>query len=668
MMALGALSVAFLPSSIGSSATELPDYEPVDFGTEIRKANYELDPNIPIMSAKSSSFGPNSAGEEGDLMYYLSLDTVLGQYFFDVYECRASGLIAEVWVQVNMSFPDDRPDPVVTDDQVHYLLDEFENNIYDKDTSVFGTPDELNGSNSLLEALGYFPEGYYFNEDAKNLIFVSNVRDDAYYNSSYPYYIAGFYSPTYEAYFDRNIITIDTNDWENRMGPDVARPYLYESIIAHEYQHLIHDDYNGEDETFMNEACSLYAEPLCGYPIDWGQVLRFLETPDNSLTVWGDQGDINILADYGSSFLWAMYLSDHYGGEDFIGHFVQAGIPGIDGINAALEYFGHREDFEDVYHDWRIANLIQCGCGKYNYKSFDLSEEAEYDLHIHNVDPETPDWIQGSDFGTTVTYDGHDTGISTLSPYGSDYIRMDFEEWRLNFAKLYFNGDDVALVDGWEMTEFGWYSGADDLMNALLGGEVYVDPSDPTLYLSTYWEVEDYWDFAFVQISTDDGETWISLENEYTTSEHDPNAHPDVVDNLPGITEYVGEVVDMTFDLSAYAGEDVLLGFRYVTDWATYYEGWYLFDVKVGETTPDLAPIYPDASFMVTVVAARETHRGTFYFLYDIRLNDSNYGSAYLFPKWADYVVLIVSTTQDQGFADYSLKLKTRRQHHRFGR
>jgi len=51
-----------------------------------------------------------------------------------------------------------------------------------------------------------------------------------------------------------------------------------------------------------------------------------------------------------------------------------------------------------------------------------------------------------------------------------------------------------------------WYSGAENLMNVLLLGEAYVDEADPILSFNTYWDIEDYWDFGFVQVSTDTGD------------------------------------------------------------------------------------------------------------------------------------------------------------------
>ena len=186
-------------------------------------------------------------------------------------------------------------------------------------------------------------------------------------------------------------------------------------------------------------------------------------------------------------------------------------------------------------------------------------------------------------------------------------------------------------------------------MDVLLVGEVYVAEADPFLYLNTYWDIEDYWDYGFVQVSTDDGATWTSLENAYTTSLHDPAAHPNIVDNLPGITEYVGAVLDISFDLSAYVNQDVLIGFRYMTDWATVYEGWYIFDANVGGVALDLAPSYPPAEFMVTLVAFTDDR----FEIIDLDLNEMNYYLGSLIREDWDSVVLIVSVIHDQGFSDY---------------
>ncbi|HPV07804.1 MAG TPA: immune inhibitor A, partial [Aggregatilineales bacterium] len=77
------------------------------------------------------------------------------------------------------------------------------------------------------------------------------------------------------------------------------------------------------------------------------------------------------------------------------------------------------------------------------------------------------------------------------------------------------------------------------------------------------------WDFAYVTVSTDGGQTWDILETPYTTTE-DPHGnsygpgytgrsadHPDA--NAEG---WLHEAID----LSAYAGQEIMIGFEMLTD------------------------------------------------------------------------------------------------------
>jgi len=177
MMLLSALSVAFIPSSTGSVATELPDYEPMDYGPKIRNADYEINGEIPLTSeiySSSSSSGPRSAGVKGEVKLFLYLDDYYGYYDFAAFECRAVGIVAEVWVQLDLSYPegDPREYPNVTDTQVNYLLDEFDYNIYPIDTQYFGTPNSHNGSAATLPGMVGLPADYYYNLEARNIIMV----------------------------------------------------------------------------------------------------------------------------------------------------------------------------------------------------------------------------------------------------------------------------------------------------------------------------------------------------------------------------------------------------------------------------------------------------------------------------------------------------------------
>ncbi|MBY8991924.1 MAG: immune inhibitor A [Candidatus Lokiarchaeota archaeon] len=632
------------------SNTESIELVPIDIGYELRTkelpirgsfSQHDTTPGLMIASLDYYAVG--------DLLDWLILDDYTGETFFDTFELRSIGATVELWVQVDMAYPDGRDVPVVTDEQANYMLEEFEIDIAPVCNDYFGEPDFHNGSNSQLVIDGVVPEGTYEDNSGRTVILVSNIRDEAYYSRSYPYYIVGFYWSYFERQFDRNIISIDSADWENRVGDDAARPNLYEATVAHEYQHLIHDDYNPEDDIFMNEGCSMYAEPLCGYPIDWGSINSFLATPDNSLTVWGDQGDINILADYGQGLLWSIYLSDHYGGAEFISYFVKTGIPGIEGINNALNYFGATETFEEVFYDWTLANILhtnEIGNGKYNYLTIDLGCEDADPIRVYEVKRPWLPPTNGVDFGQTKTILHKNTDVYLVGSYGTDYFMLSGLSESMS-QEFIFDGDDVAKPPIWTRVDqdgdgdLEWYSTTagpekDLSMNTIID----VPTGTVTLSFNTYFDIEELWDYGFVQISENNGETWISLENEYTTIDHDPDAYPTIVENLPGLTGSFGWET-MNFNLTPYAGQTVLLSFRYMTDWGTENPGWWVDDIAVNDVLIDDAddlvvfttPPLPETDFEVSIV--------------DVTINNE-------IPSYTEVIKLSLDDITERGSLDLS--------------
>ena len=95
---------------IKSTTPELPDYIPIDKGPEIRAANYPIDLN----TLPKDPEDPVPYYDVGDYAYWLALDDYMGYYFFDVFQLRAISDNCEVWVQVDLSWPegDPRPAPV----------------------------------------------------------------------------------------------------------------------------------------------------------------------------------------------------------------------------------------------------------------------------------------------------------------------------------------------------------------------------------------------------------------------------------------------------------------------------------------------------------------------------------------------------------------------------
>ncbi|UCC20162.1 MAG: immune inhibitor A [Promethearchaeota archaeon] len=658
MGTIGLISVSAAPSE-----EMLPIYQPIDLGYKIRSTHHPLI-NKGTFESTSESYDPLTGTyyELNDILEWPVADWVTYEDTWEPFELRAASSNVEVWVQCNLSYPegDTRSADVITDEQVNYMMEQFDDIIYPTVTTYFGIPHEHYGD----------PGGDYYNADGRNVLLISNIRDEMFYDRTYPYYIVGFFSPSYELDLDRNIITIDSMGWDRRTGEGTRQ--IYEATTAHEYQHLIHDDYNPEDDDFMNEGCSMYSEPLCGYPLSWGDIEAYLATPDNSLTEWADQGDLNILADYGCSLLWAMYLSDHYG-DTFLSDFVASTTPGIEGINAVLDLYGKTETFDDVYHDWRLANLLHTdlyGDGKYNYISLDLADTDPTRVYKINR-PWFPERL-GIDFGTTKSYIKDDTGISMVSSYGSDYIRLG--GLKDDFNPIFvFNGDDYATPITWIKEDMDgdndleWYSTpalteSDVILETTLDLTSY---STATLSFDTFYNIEELWDYGFVQVSVD-GINWVSLANEYTTVLHDPQAYPEIIDNLPGITGVSGDWISMSFDLDDYAGSNIWLRFRYMTDWAFQEPGWWIDNVAINGIVIDNAddisafalPPPPPTEFMVTIIGVDSAGAYSDDRFTTVNLDGINEFSTPLAPYMTPdgYVLLIISPLI--GPADYAFEVQ----------
>ncbi len=343
------------------------------------------------IGAEESSEPATTFTYDGGTKYFLNRNNSL-----KTFTLRSVGDNVEVWVANDLSFPegDSRPAHVVTQDQVDTLRDEFDDNIYPTDTDFFGQPDEHTGANALLPSLVGLPEDYYESDEGKNIMLVDNIQDENYEDPSYPFFVAGFYQPSYETYFDRNIITIDTNNWEERLES------TFVGTVAHEYQHLIHDDNDSDEETWINEGMSDFAEYLCGYGHPMGHVNYFLDHPENSLVSWDEyyssETGPETLADYGQAYLLQLYLSQQFG-KEFIQDLAKDEANGIESLNGMLDKYKTGLDFPELFRNFSTALAIDSpkpGGGIYNFEDIDL--KVNFEAALENAKDGVPAW--GGDY------------------------------------------------------------------------------------------------------------------------------------------------------------------------------------------------------------------------------------------------------------------------------
>lgn len=562
----------------------------------------------------------------GDVKYFLGYDTING-YYVKQYTLKAMGENVEVWISNDNSWPkgDDRPVPEVSQEQIDSLVKQFDNNIYPKETEFFGEPDKLTGQNATLDNMLGLPEDYYVSEDGESrvMLLVDNVRDENYYDPEYPFFIAGFFSPVYETYFDRNIVNIDTYNLQHSNGKY--------GTLAHEFQHLIHSDNDSDEVTWLNEGMSDLAEYIVGYGHPMGHVDFYLNHPENSLVNWDEYLDAptgpETLGDYGQAYLLELYMLEHYG-EGFIQKMARHQANGIESVNQILEEIKADIDFNQLFRNFSIALAIDSqglGNGLFDKdkamqkfkkhinrgKSFNnfLNSQGKVRQLFNGINhPNFGNRFEGFSLAVTVNdlsvggdvynFESIDLGVnydgaakfnkSGVPAWGTDYIKLDEHDKIRNVA---FDLMDFRPIP-WKVTEdplesghenVYWGSNGDLIDNRLIVEADLTDANSPTLEFDHYYDIEETWDYGMVQISTDGGETWTSLSNENTRLDVNPEGLPKIKNNLPGFTGTNGEWTHETFDLSKYAGQEILIAFRYLTDWASNHSGWYVDHIEIDE-------------------------------------------------------------------------------------
>ena len=475
--------------------------------------------------------------------------------------------------------------------QLEQLRDEFDNNIWGKDTSFFGMYADRPGPN----------------DDYKIQILIFNIRDGLFYDPvTAPYFIEGYFWSYISNLYNANIIHIDTYQWYRRQGPNPTggeflkkvdppytgadlRPYEYEGTFAHEFQHLIHRDIDYDELSWLNEGCSELAQIICGYGFPASHIMNYIYAyRSTSLVTW--QGS---LANYGAVALWTYYMYEHYGGQPFIYDLVHEQLNGIAGYNAVLQRWGYKS-FDAIFEDWAIANYLDdtsFAKGRYGYYGLDIPSANTQWWSIPYV----------------IHYGGQQPGGQYTSSYPLGYVG-----YRLGVALPYlvrywefYNGapELKAYVDGVDMTGIMPHSGASDWYSAganwawfRLGHTFAVPGTGATLKFWTNWGIEPDWDYGYVEVHDLATDGWYTLPGIHTISTIvNPQDNPNTPAGFEP-TDYLaagrwnaftgnspGGWYQELMDLAPFAGHNIELYFTYWTDGATVGYGFAVDDIEIPE-------------------------------------------------------------------------------------
>ena len=162
---------------------------------------------------------------------------------------------------------------------------------------------------------------------------------------------------------------------------------------------------------------------------------------------------------------------------------------------------------------------------------------------------------------------------------------------------------------------YSMFSGSSNNYNgsAVLGNPVMVGEND-TLTVWVWYNIENNFDYAYIQVSTDGGTTFDNLEGNITT-----NNNPNGTNRGNGITGSSGGWVEGIFPLGDYAGQSVVPAMRYITDGGVQNEGFYADDFYPVETFEHENILSSDIDDTLYVVTGRLP--GSYY--YQVRAVDA---------------------------------------------
>jgi immune inhibitor A len=332
----------------------------------------------------------------------------------------------------------------------------------------------------------------------------------------------------------------------------------YLDILAHEFRHMIESNYDANDWDWEVEGSAMLAEDLLGFPNDpIARGNQFLSNPDQQLNRWVDG---NTLPYYGQGYVINRYIYNRLG-PDLYRAFATHPDPGFQAIDAIAAENGLAFDGMTIFLDWLAALAI----------------------HTDENAPEMYRLRDGLDTAASTGINNFPTSIdTTVSQYAADYYQL-FGDGPVT---LNFTGSnhtrliEVLPISGAQM----WLANRANYSSMRLTRQFDLSGvSSATLEYAVFHEIEIGYDFAYLTISTDGGQTWQPLVGERMQGEgpNDDPADAALTDRF--YTGRSGDWVKEVVDLTPFAGQVVQIRFEYVTDPILTFGGLALDNVAIPE-------------------------------------------------------------------------------------
>jgi immune inhibitor A len=331
----------------------------------------------------------------------------------------------------------------------------------------------------------------------------------------------------------------------------------FDATLAHEFQHMVHFARCPTQETWVDEGAAELATRVAGFR--GGRVQQFASRPDVQLTAWSNQ-PAEVGRHYQAAYLFVRYFVERNGGWDALPELLAACAKGTDLFARFLTSRGQSSDFDPLFADWTVANLVNdssVGDGKYAHAETDVRVAATASV-------------------------SRDSPLEGLVPqYAAQYLELP-----LGAGTATFKGDThVPVLSATPPSgrAFWWSNRADSLDSRITRTLDLRGLSEATLRFRAWYDLEGGYDYVYLAVSHDNGSTWQTIPGRFTSLDEAIGNNFGVgwsgMSGGPESPTWVDEEVDLT----PFAGSEILLRFEYVTDQGYNGRGFAFDDLEVAQ-------------------------------------------------------------------------------------
>ena len=214
---------------------------------------------------------------------------------------------------------------------------------------------------------------------------------------------------------------------------------------------------------------------------------------------WGPE----LLAEYGAGGLFLIYLAEQYG-DEIIARLHRESADGWRGIKRALGDFTEASA-DEVFADWVLANYFMAADLGYGYRELDAAG--------HAAQP------------TRAILEFPAAHAGSLPQYSSEYLAVDVRGADKLALQLTLPPKRASSTPRPAEGEHFYYALTTDMSNSKLtrafnlatGREIWLE-------YSVWYDLEEHYEYGYVEVSTDGGKTWEILPGEHTARREPPRA------------------------------------------------------------------------------------------------------------------------------------------------